>query len=116
MLWMFCVSTESGSFRASMGIISAILDSMRFSTSSTGKEGSLKALRRYLQIANPEAVEGTYKFFADRLARSPRTELEGIKNILVSIDAGQKNPADFVDMSIIDEIEKEGFVRKLYRS
>jgi NitT/TauT family transport system substrate-binding protein len=80
----------------------------------TNKEGSLKILRKYLQITDAEAVEGTHKFFADRLARSPRTEPEGIKNILISIDAAQKNPADFIDMSLIDEIEKEGFVQKMY--
>jgi NitT/TauT family transport system substrate-binding protein len=80
----------------------------------TNKEGSLKILRKHLQITDAEAVEGTYEFFAKRLARSPRTEPEGIKNILNSIDAGKKNPADFVDMSLIDEIEKEGFVQKLY--
>jgi len=80
----------------------------------TNKEGSLKILRKHLQITDTEAVEGTYEFFAKRLARSPRTEPEGIKNILTSIDAGQKNPADFLDMSLIDEIEKEGFVQKLY--
>jgi NitT/TauT family transport system substrate-binding protein len=80
----------------------------------TNREGSLKILRKHLQVTDSEAVEGTYKFFADRLARSPRTELEGIKNILTSIDAGQKHPADFVDMSLIDEIEKEGFIQKLY--
>ena len=80
----------------------------------TNKEGSLKILRKYLQITDAEAVEGTYKFFADRLARSPRTELEGIKNILLSINAGQRNPTEFVDMSLLDEIEKEGFVQKLY--
>jgi len=50
------------------------------------------------------------------LPRSPRTELEGIKNILASIGAAQKNPAEFIDMSLIDEIEKEGFVQKLYGS
>ena len=66
------------------------------------------------QITDSEAVEGTYEFFAKRLARSPRTELEGIKNILTSIGAGQRNAAEFVDMSLIDEIEKEGFVQKLY--
>ncbi|MGE5058237.1 MAG: ABC transporter substrate-binding protein [Betaproteobacteria bacterium] len=82
----------------------------------TNKEGSLKVLRKYLQITDAEAVEGTYEFFAKRSARSPRTELEGIKNILTSIGAGQKNPTDFVDMSLIDEIEKEGFVQKLYGS
>jgi len=82
----------------------------------TNKEGSLKILRKYLAITDAEAVEGTYEFFAKRLARSPRTELEGIKNIMVSIGAAQKNPADFIDMSLIDEIEKEGFVQKLYGS
>jgi len=94
------------------GFIKGQIEGMHFVKSN--KEGSLKILRKYLQISDAEAVEGTYEFFAKRLARSPRTELEGIKNILLSIDAGQKNPADFIDMSLIDEIEKEGFVQKLY--
>ncbi len=81
----------------------------------TNKEGSLKILRKYLQIADAEAVDGTYEFFSKRLARTPRTELEGIKNILLSINAGQRNPTEFVDMSLLDEIEKEGFVQKLYQ-
>ena len=72
-------------------------------------------MRKYLQIADAEAVDGTYEFFSKRLARTPRTELEGIKNILTSINAGQRNPSEFVDMSLLDEIEKEGFVQKLYQ-
>jgi NitT/TauT family transport system substrate-binding protein len=94
------------------GFIKGQIEGMHYV--KTNKEGSLKILRKHLQITDNEAVEGTYEFFAKRLARSPRTELEGIKNILHSIEAGQKNPADFVDMSLIDEIEKEGFVQKLY--
>ena len=80
----------------------------------TNKEGSLKILQEISANRDAEAVEGTYEFFAKRLARSPRTELEGIKNILLSINAGQRNPTEFVDMSLLDEIEKEGFVQKLY--
>ena len=94
------------------GFIKGQIEGMHYV--KTNKEGSLKILRKYLQITDTEAVEGTYEFFTKRLARSPRTELEGIKNILLSLDAGQKNPADFIDMSLIDEIEKEGFVQKLY--
>ena len=94
------------------GFIKGQIEGMHYV--KTNKEGSLKILRKHLQITDAEAVEGTYEFFAKRLLRSLRTELEGIKNILVSIDAGQKNPADFIDMSLIDEIEKEGFVQKLY--
>lgn len=80
----------------------------------TNKAGSIQILRKHLQITDNEAVEGTYEFFAKRLLRSPRTEIEGIRNILASIGSPQKNPADFVDMSLLDEIEKEGFVQKLY--
>lgn len=94
------------------GFIKGQIEGMHYV--KTNKEGSLRVLRKHLQITDAEAVEGTYKFFADRLARSPRTEVEGIKNILLSIDAGQRNPADFIDMSLIDEIEKDGFVQKLY--
>jgi len=80
----------------------------------TNKEGSIKILRKYLQVADSEAVEATYEYFAKKLPRTPRTELEGIRNVLNAIGQGQRNAADFVDMSLIDEIEKEGFVQKLY--
>ena len=96
------------------GFIKGQIEGMHYV--KTSKEGSLKILRKHLQITDAEAVEGTYEFFAKRLPRSPRTELEGIKNILVSIDAGDKNPADFIDMSLIDEIEREVFIKKLYGS
>jgi chromosomal replication initiation ATPase DnaA len=94
------------------GFIKGQIEGMHYV--KTNKEGSLKILRKHLQVTDPEAVEGTYEFFAKRLSRSPRTELEGIKNILASIDAAQRKPAEFIDMSLIDEIEKEGFVQKLY--
>ncbi|HWH76897.1 MAG TPA: hypothetical protein VNT76_05975 [Candidatus Binatus sp.] len=42
----------------------------------------------------------------------PRTNLEGLKNILKEMGAPQRNPSDFVDMSLLDEIEKEGFTQK----
>jgi NitT/TauT family transport system substrate-binding protein len=94
------------------GFIKGQIEGMHYV--KTNREGSLRILKKHLQITDNEAVEGTYEFFAKRLSRSPRTEMEGIKNILASIGAGQKNPAEFVDMSLIDEIEKEGFVQKLY--
>ena len=96
------------------GFIKGQIEGMHYV--KTNKEGSLKILRKHLQVTDPEAVEGTYEFFAKRLSRSPRTELEGIKNILASIDAAQRKPGEFIDMSLIDEIVKEGFVQKLYGS
>jgi ABC-type nitrate/sulfonate/bicarbonate transport system substrate-binding protein len=94
------------------GFIKGQIEAMHYV--KTNKEGSLKILRKNLQVSDAEAIEGTYEFFAKRLARVPRTEPEGIKNVLASIGAGQKDPGEFVDMSLIDEIEREGFVQKLY--
>ena len=39
--------------------------------------------------------------------------MEGLKNILREMNAPQRNPADFVDMSLLEEIEKEGFMQRL---
>src|SRR5262245_13612161 len=94
------------------GFIKGQMEGMHYV--KTNKEGSLKILRKYLQVADVEAVDATYEYFAKRLPRTPRTEPDGIKNVLNSIGAGQRNPAEFIDMSLIDEIEKEGFVQKLY--
>lgn len=77
------------------------------------RPGSIKILRKYLRIDDAEATEATYEFFSKRFDLPPRTNMEGIKNILKEMDAAQRNPSEFVDMSLLDEIEKEGFVQKL---
>lgn len=79
----------------------------------TNREGSIKALRKYLRVDDMESVEATYDFFSRRTEAVPRPSLEGLRNILREMDAPQRNPGDFVDMSLLDEIEKEGFIQKL---
>lgn len=82
--------------------------------SSFCKEGTLRVLRKYLKVDDPEAIAVTYDFFSRRMPRVPCTEVEGVKNILEEIGASQKDPAGFFDMSLVDEIEREGFIQKLY--
>jgi ABC-type nitrate/sulfonate/bicarbonate transport system substrate-binding protein len=78
----------------------------------TNKEGSIKILKRYLRVDDPEATDATYEFFARRTDPLPRTNLEGLKNILREMNAPQRSPAEFVDTSLLDEIEKEGFMQR----
>ena len=92
-------------------LLKSEIESMHFIR--TNKPGSLKILRKYLKVDDAEAVEATYEFFARRMDALPRANLDGIKNILKEMDAAQRNPADFVDMSLLDEIEKEGFLQRL---
>jgi ABC-type nitrate/sulfonate/bicarbonate transport system substrate-binding protein len=78
----------------------------------TNREGSIKILKKYLRVDDLDAIEATYDFFARRTDAVPRTNLEGLKNILREMNAPQRSPAEFVDMSLLDELEKEGFMQK----
>ena len=80
----------------------------------TNKEGSLRVLRKYLKVNDGEAIEATYEFFSRRMVPVPRTEIEGTKSILREMEAPQRNPSEFLDMSLVDELEREGFVQRLY--
>jgi len=79
----------------------------------TNREGSIKSLKKYLRVDDMESIEATYQFFSRRTEAVPRPNLEGLKNILREMGAQQRNPNEFIDMSLLDEIEKEGFLQKL---
>jgi len=70
----------------------------------------LKILRKYLQITTTKPSKEPYEFFANALSRSPRTELEGIKTSWRR-SAPVKEIAEFVDMNLIDEIERKASCR-----
>jgi len=72
------------------------------------------ALRKYLKVNDGEVIEATYEFFSRRMVPVPRTEIEGTKSILREMEASQRNPSEFLDMSLVDELEREGFVQRLY--
>ena len=79
----------------------------------TNREGSIKVLKKYLRVDDAEAIAATYDFFAQRTELPPRPNFEGIKSILTEMGAPQRAPGDFVDLSLLDEIEREGFLQRL---
>lgn len=78
----------------------------------TNREGSIRILKKYLRVDDAESIDATYEFFSRRTEPMPRPNLEGLKNILREMAAPQRNPQDFIDMSLLDEIEKEGFMQR----
>lgn len=70
-------------------------------------------------MKSPDEVRESYILQARNILKVPRTPLEGVKTILDGMDkipqAKTADPRRFVDMSLIDELEKEGFVKKLYK-
>ena len=73
----------------------------------------MNVLKKYLRVDDVESIEATYEFFSRRTEAVPQPSVEGLKNILREMEAPQRNPNDFVVMSLLDEIEKEGFIQKL---
>ncbi len=82
-------------------------------TIRTNKELTLRILRKYLKVNDPEAIDATYEFFSARMLEVPRAETEGLKNILADLGAPQRTPSDFLDMTLLDELEREGFFQRL---
>jgi len=78
----------------------------------TNREGSIRILKKYLRVDDSESIDATYEFFSRRTEAMPRPNVEGLKNILREMAAPQRNPQDFIDMSLLDEIEKEGFMQR----
>jgi ABC-type nitrate/sulfonate/bicarbonate transport system substrate-binding protein len=86
----------------------------------TDKAFSLKVLAKYTRIHEPEILEETYQHYAIRvMPKIPYPTTKGIQTVLDEI--GTRNPkaktlqpAAFIDVSFLKELEQSGFIKKLY--
>jgi NitT/TauT family transport system substrate-binding protein len=82
----------------------------------TDKEYSKRILGKYGKITDDEILEGTWQDYAPTLQKSPRPSLKGIQFLIETQFKDKKplpRPELFVDLSIVDELEKSGFVNGL---
>lgn len=81
------------------------------------KEKATAVLSKWLQQKNPKAIEETYQYIATSFSFPTRIAPQGIRNTLDMVAQRNPkidmNPAKYVDESILDELEKEGFFKKL---
>jgi NitT/TauT family transport system substrate-binding protein len=79
----------------------------------TDKEFSKKVLAKYGKISDDEILEGTWQDYAPTLQKSPRPSLKGVQFLIENQFQGKKplpKPEQFVDTSLVDQLEKSGFV------
>lgn len=88
----------------------------------TDKAGSLRIMQQYTKTRDPEVLEETYRVYAVRhLPRAPYPTLNGVKTILDSFaetimpEAKGVGPEAFVDVSFVQELEKSGWIARLYQ-
>jgi NitT/TauT family transport system substrate-binding protein len=83
----------------------------------TNREGSVRALQKYLRGATPEQIAVLYEEQRDIAEPLPLPSEEAIQAVLdreSDPKAKTFKPADFLDVSFLREIERSGFLAELY--
>jgi NitT/TauT family transport system substrate-binding protein len=84
----------------------------------TDKEYSKKVLAKYGKINDEEILEGTWQDYAPTLVKVPRPSAKGLQYMIENQFKDRKpmpRPELFVDNSIVDQLEKSGFIDSLYK-
>ena len=83
----------------------------------TDKEFAKKVLSKFAQVKDEDILEATWREYAADLQKIPRPTLKGIQQVLDSGVAGKKidlKAERLVDLSILDELERSGFIDSVY--
>jgi ABC-type nitrate/sulfonate/bicarbonate transport system substrate-binding protein len=85
----------------------------------TNKQRVLSVYKNRLKQQDSSVIEQTHGYFAPKFSFPPRVDSDGMRNVLEQVSQREpeaKRPFKterFVDESIIDELEQEGFFKKL---
>ncbi len=87
----------------------------------TDREFTIQVLKKYLRIEEKELLDDAYVFYAERLQKIPYPTLKGMQFILTDMAerqplAKKAAPENFVDLSLLQEIEKSGFFKQLWKN
>jgi NitT/TauT family transport system substrate-binding protein len=84
----------------------------------TQRDRTIKVFANRMRIDDAETVKTTYEYFAPRFSFPPRISMEGVRDTLnfyaeQTADFKNRRAEEFVDQTIMDELEKEGFFKKI---
>ena len=77
----------------------------------TDKEFSKRVLGKYGKISDDELLEGAWQDYAPTIQKSPRPSLKAIQFMIENqFKTPLPKPESFVDTSLVDQLEKNGFI------
>lgn len=82
------------------------------------RDGATRILAKYTRVSEPEILAESYRIYGQKhLQKSIHVDLEGVRQLLKHIgkEAAGANPANFVDASLLQELEKEGSLQQRVR-
>jgi hypothetical protein len=84
----------------------------------TDKEFSKKVMAKFAQLNDEKMLEATWEEYAKRMQRVPLVSLKGVQSLMERGSDGGKQelkPERVVDNSIVDELERSGFIDSVYK-
>ncbi len=85
----------------------------------TDRARGMAVYTKWLKQPDAQVIEATYDYFAPRFSFPPRIDRDGIRNALEPVGDRDReakreiNIEQFIDESVQDELEREGFFKKL---
>lgn len=84
------------------------------------KEGTKRVMAKYLRDPDPEILDSGYRGFVKMVGKKPYPTLKGIQFHLDQLSAKipqarSAKPEQFVDLSLLQELEREGFFAEMGR-
>ena len=85
----------------------------------THKDFSMKVLSKYLRMNDRELLEGSYEIFKDFFISVPYPIMKGLEATYDYVattkpEIRNRRPEEFMDPSFVAELDKSGFIKKLY--
>jgi hypothetical protein len=84
----------------------------------TNREGTQKIVAKYLRGANKAYLDSSYQSTAKIIERIPYTSREGMKiqldDALKQAPGSKVTVDNLIDDSVVRELEKEGFIDRVY--
>ena len=79
----------------------------------TQKSFAVNVLKKYMRISDPEILEEGYQYALRFIQPRPFPTLDETKAVLDELKRPQAKPENFVDLTLMQELEKEKFFDKL---
>src|SRR6266478_2293084 len=82
------------------------------------REETRRITAKYMRTTDPEVLDATYDWFVKRVAKKPYPTLKGIQYLLDEVasklpNAKSVKPEQFVDLSLLQQLEWEGFFAEM---
>jgi NitT/TauT family transport system substrate-binding protein len=97
-------------------VVKSIVEGIHFYKTEKVKTSAI--LKKYMKIDGAEDLQESYSFYVKPLNEKPYPSIKGIQTFLdwsKRAEARKAKPAQFINSTIVEKLDKQGFIDGLYR-